>query len=346
MSSLRRLAAAVSATLLYILTLGSESLRASAIRFLVDRRISIHRVKELLKTLLKIELFFEANNLLNIWARNNWQIRNKEKWDWPKEVAVVTGGAGGIGVLVVEGLAKKGVKVAALDLVDLPERVAALPNVKFCKCDITSKDDVERAASEIRTSFGSPSILCNNAGIAHAHTILEAAPEYLTKLFNVNVISQFYTIQAFLPDMIKANKGHVISTASVASFVTCCGLVDYAASKAAVMALNEGLQQELKHRYNAPEIKTSIVHPIYVKTPLVTSYAKSLEKSKAVQIDPKVVANAILKQIESGRSGKVVLPAIFAPLANARAWADWVQQLIGDSSKDDVKNEFAVAKAG
>ncbi|TID16582.1 dehydrogenase/reductase SDR family member 8 precursor [Venturia nashicola] len=87
---------------------------------------------------------------------------------------------------------------------------------------------------------------------------------------------------------------HVASTASVASFVTCCGLVDYAASKAAAMALNEGLQQELKHRYNAPEIKTSIAHPIYVKTPLVTSCAKSLEESKAVQIG---LANAILKQI-------------------------------------------------
>lgn len=221
-----------------------------------------------------------------------------------------------------------------------------MDNVKFCKCDITSKEDVESAASEIRASFGSPSILCNNAGIAHAHTILEATPEYLAKLFNVNLISQFYTIQAFLPDMIKAKKGHVISTASVASFVTCCGLVDYAASKAAVMALNEGLQQELKHRYNAPDIRTSIVHPIYVKTPLVTSYAKSLEKSKAIQIEPEVVANAILKQIESGRSGRVVLPGIFSPLANARAWADWLQQLIGDFSKDDVREEAAVAKAG
>lgn len=112
------------------------------------------------------------------------------------------------------------------------------------------------------------------------------------------------------------------------------------------MALNEGLQQELKHRYNASEIKTSIVHPIYVKTPLVTSYAKSLEKSKAVQIEPEVVANAILKQIESGRSGRVVLPGIFTPLANARAWADWIQQLIGDWSKDDVKDEVAVARTG
>jgi all-trans-retinol dehydrogenase (NAD+) len=219
-------------------------------------------------------------------------------------------------------------------------------NVKFFKCDITSKEDVDRSASDIRVSLGSPSILINNAGIAHAHTILEATPEYLTKLFNVNLISQFYTIQAFLPDMIKAKKGHVISTASIASFVTCAGLVDYAASKAAVMALNEGLQQELKHRYNAPEIKTSIIHPIYVKTPLVSSYAKSLERSKAVQIEPEMVANAILKQVDSGRSGRIVLPSWMGLLANARSWADWVQQMIGDSSKDDVKEEVAVAKTG
>lgn len=124
MSSLRRSTTAASAALLYILTLGLERLRASAFRFFVSRQISIQRVKELLKTLLKIGLFFEANNLLNTWARNNWRIRNKEKWDWPNEVAVVTGGAGGIGVLVVEGLAKKGVQVAVLDLVELPERVA------------------------------------------------------------------------------------------------------------------------------------------------------------------------------------------------------------------------------
>lgn len=221
-----------------------------------------------------------------------------------------------------------------------------MDNVKFFKCDITSKEDVERVGSEVRASFGSPSILCNNAGIAHAHTILEATPEYLNKLFNVNLISQFYTIQAFLPDMIKAKKGHIISTASIASFVTCAGLVDYAASKAGVMALNEGLQQELKHRYNAPEIKTSIVHPIYVKTPLVTSYAKSLESSKAVQIEPEMVANAILKQIESGRSGRIVLPKWMGLLANARAWADWLQQVVRDSSKDDVKEEIAVAKTG
>lgn len=124
MPSLRRITTAASACLLYILTLGPERLRDPAIRFLVGRRISYQKVKELLKTLLKLGLFFETNNLLNVWARNNWRIRNKEKWNWPNEVAVVTGGSGGIGVLIVEGLAKKGVKVGVLDLMELPEKVA------------------------------------------------------------------------------------------------------------------------------------------------------------------------------------------------------------------------------
>ena len=124
MSSLTRITTTASACLLYILTLGPDRLRDPAIRLLAGRNISLSKAKEIIKKLLKIGLFLEANNLLNIWARNNWRIRNKEKWDWPNEVAVVTGGSGGIGVLVVEGLAKKRVKVAVLDLVDLPERVA------------------------------------------------------------------------------------------------------------------------------------------------------------------------------------------------------------------------------
>jgi all-trans-retinol dehydrogenase (NAD+) len=123
MSSLTRITTTASACLLYILTLGPDRLRDPAIRLLAGRNISITNAKEILKKLLKIGLFLEGNNLLNIWAKNNWRISNKEKWNWPNEVAVVTGGSGGIGVLVVEGLAKKGVKVAVLDVMGLPKRV-------------------------------------------------------------------------------------------------------------------------------------------------------------------------------------------------------------------------------
>jgi all-trans-retinol dehydrogenase (NAD+) len=215
-------------------------------------------------------------------------------------------------------------------------------NVKFFHCDITSKEEVERAAADVKATFGSPSILCNNAGIADAHTILDSTPGYLRKLFDVNIISQFYTIQAFLPHMVQQKKGHIVSTASIASFVACAGLVDYAATKAAVLALHEGLSQELKHRYHAPEIKTSVIHPIYVRTKLVNSYAKSLERSGAVQIDPEMVANAVVKQILSKKSGQVILPSWMGFLSGIRGFPWWFQEVARDSSKGDVERESLI----
>jgi len=86
---------------------------------------------------------------------------------------------------------------------------------------------VQEAAQAVREFCGTPSILINNAGIAHAHTILEASPGYLRKLFDVNIISHFFTLQAFLPDMIRRKKGHVVSIASMASFTGTAGLGDY-----------------------------------------------------------------------------------------------------------------------
>lgn len=214
-----------------------------------------------------------------------------------------------------------------------------MENVHFFRCDITSKQDVDLAAREIEARLGHPSILCNNAGIAHAHTLLESTPEYLHKLFDVNIISQFYTLQAFLPHMVAQKKGHIVSTASLASFVTCAGLVDYAATKAGVLALHEGLHQELKHRFNAPQIKTSIVHPIYVRTPLVASYAESLKQTKATQIEPQTVANAVVKQILSKKSGQIVLPGWMGILSGLRGRSAWVQELIRDTTKHQVEQK-------
>ncbi len=241
-----------------------------------------------------------------------------------------------MGALVVKGLAAKGLKIAVLDIQPLPEDLQCLPHVEFFECDITSADQVKQTAKAVKVSLGPPSILCNNAGIAHAHTILESSPEWLRKLFDVNLISHFYLIQAFLPDMIKQRKGHIVTTASMASFVVCAGLTDYCATKAGALALHEGLTQELKHRYNAPYIKTSIVHPTYVRTQLITSYANSLQHSRAIVIEPQTVANAIVKQIISGRSGQVTVPSWMSAASGARGWSAWLQELLRDSTAQDV----------
>jgi short-subunit dehydrogenase len=89
--------------------------------------------------------------------------------------------------------------------------------------------------------MGAPSILINNAGIAHAHTILDTSDEYLRKIFDVNLLSNWYTVKAFLPDMITKNKGHIITIASTASYAGVGGMVDYTATKAGVLAFHEGM---------------------------------------------------------------------------------------------------------
>ena len=96
------------------------------------------------------------------------------------------------------------------------------------------------AAKQIKQQLGAPSILINNAGILDAHTILATKHAYLRKIFDVNVLSNWTTAQAFLPDMIAQNKGHVVTVASGASYVGVAGMADYTATKAAILSFHEG----------------------------------------------------------------------------------------------------------
>jgi all-trans-retinol dehydrogenase (NAD+) len=135
--------------------------------------------------------------------------------------------------------------------------------------------------------------------------------------------------------MIKNKKGHVVTIASMASYAVGAGLVDYASSKAAALAFHEGLAQELKHRYDAPEIKTTSVHPIYVRTKLIGSYEQSLGKTGAMVLEPQIVANAVVKQIISGRSGQICLPPSLATAKILRGVPWWLQELVRDGLKND-----------
>jgi all-trans-retinol dehydrogenase (NAD+) len=208
--------------------------------------------------------------------------------------------------------------------------------VYFFSCDITSPKAVKESASAVTGFLGAPTILVNNAGIAYAHTILEAKPMELRKLFDVNIISHFYTLQAFLPEMIKRKKGHVVSIASMASFAGVAELTDYCATKAGVLALHEGLNQELKYRYDAPEIKTTIIHPTYVKTTLVGPYRNSLREAGALVLQPETVANAVISSIINGRSGQVILPKVFSIISLCRGLSHWFQELVRDTTRKDI----------
>ena len=182
-----------------------------------------------------------VNKKFNQLALNAYRGNDERKrWVWKQEIAIVTGGCSGIGLLLVKRLLQRGVKVAILDIQELPPALESHAGIEFFKCDVADPEAVFRTADEVRKTLGAPSILINNAGITRPHTIMNTSSEYLRKLFDVNVLSNWYTVQAFLPDMIKKNKGHIVTVASVASYFTSAGMVDYCASKAALLSFHEG----------------------------------------------------------------------------------------------------------
>ncbi|KAF2633503.1 NAD(P)-binding protein [Macroventuria anomochaeta] len=321
----------ITASLLYILTKGPVNLRARLTNRIAALRDPIRHAQiiKALKWLLTLGLLKNVNKMLNDLALNSYRLRPESaRWKWDKEVAVVTGGCSGIGSLIVKRLITKGVTVAILDVQSLPPALQGYAHIKFYACDITDPDAVFRTAKEIRTTLGSPSILINNAGILSAHTILATSHEYLRKIFDVNVLSNWTTVQAFLPDMIKENKGHVVTIASTASYVGVAGLADYNASKAAILSFHEALNQELRVYYNAPSILTSSIHPNWVRTPLLAPVEAELKKRGVVVIEPEDVADAVLKQVFSCRGAQVFVPASAGKSSLVRALPNWLQESV------------------
>lgn len=215
--------------------------------------------------------------------------------------------------------------------------------IRYYKCDITSRDDLHTAAEAIRSDMGSPSILINNAGIGNAYTILDIPFDSLRKIFDINLLSHWSTVQEFLPDMLAKKKGHIMGVASLASFVALAGAVDYSCTKAGLLAFHEGLTQELKHRYKCPQIKTSLVHPGWTKSAITAHPAvqAGLKRIGAKMLEPEDVADAMVKQIVAGRSGQLILgPGLSA---RVRALPLWLQELIRDSQAHVVTGNGSTA---
>jgi short-subunit dehydrogenase len=154
-----------------------------------------------------------------------------------------------------------------------------------------SDSAISQVATKIKQEHGHPSILVNNAGTGTAQTILSESESERRRVFEVNCISHFTLVREFLPAMIERDHGHVITIASTGSFYSQAQNVSYASSKAATMAFNEGLGQELRARYDARRIRTSYVS--HALNMIVLSVIRSLTIS--VSSIPTLYAPLLLK---------------------------------------------------
>ncbi|KAM0305643.1 hypothetical protein ACHAPM_002026 [Fusarium culmorum] len=270
-----------------------------------------------LKTLLYLGLARWASGWLSEKTRNNW---SDDKYDWEREIVLVTGGAGGIGGRVVNLFSEMGVKVVVLDVQPMSFNTSA--NVHYYQCDLRAPENVEAVAEKIRAEVGHPTVVINIAGVARGKTILESQPSDIRFTFDVNAFAPFWTAKTFLPNMVENNHGMIVTLTSYASWLTIPNLVDYGASKAAALAFHEGLTAELATRYNAPKVRTVIVHPGPTNTALFKGYYQNTDFLMP-PLAPETVADAVVKQVLTGRSGTVIIPGTGSILAALRMQPDW-----------------------
>ncbi|KAJ0401323.1 hypothetical protein P43SY_007892 [Pythium insidiosum] len=226
------------------------------------------------------------------------------------DVVLVTGGAMGIGRLLALKFARLGAIVVVWDLnEELGHKVVAEIEAlgargAFFQVNVTDRERVYAAAADVIQQFGGVDILINNAGIVDGKPILETSDSMIVRTMNVNATSHFWTIKAFLPGMLKRDRGHIVSIASAAGIFGCAGMVDYCASKFAAVGLMVSLRQELQAM--GRNINLTLVCPSFIDTGMFEGVKPPLFTTL---LSPEYVAEMIVAAIRRNQ-WKLLMPRI------------------------------------
>ncbi|GAA5928997.1 SDR family oxidoreductase [Sporobolomyces koalae] len=259
------------------------------------------------------------------------------------DIVLITGGSTGIGKELVERLAKKTSNIAVLDLA---EPTYSAKGVRYYRCDITDPKAIAAVAKQVRAEIGEPTVLVNNAGIARGKTILETKPEEFLLTYKVNVLGAHNILREFLPHIIKLNHGHIMTTASSASYAAIPNLSEYSCSKAAVLALHETLNGELRHRYNAPRVRTSVICPTKVSTQMGDAMKDQDNQFLSPTLDAGWLADQMMRIIDSGLSDHLVTPhfahLLLPSLRSAPDYFRWLVATVGKTHETITAERNAV----
>ena len=243
--------------------------------------------------------------------------------DLSGQVAVVTGGASGIGRGMGEVFLERGMKVVLADVeataleatvAELRERGGEVVGVE---CDVSSSDSVERLRDESLSHFGAVHVLCNNAGVAGGGggATWEAPQADWDWVIGVNLMGVVYGIRHFIPVMIdQGTPAHVVNTASMAGLVHGMGI--YGVTKHAVVALSESMLSEL--RAAGHSIGVSVLCPGWVRTRILESERNRPEARRPdpgpqrpeAEVFRQVVGKLIEEGMDPAEVGRLVADSI------------------------------------
>ena len=195
------------------------------------------------------------------------------------KVALITGGANGIGLATTERFAKEGAKIILWDVSDQGNEIADRLKMEgheiiFKKVSVTNQDEVQKAMTEAHEHFGRIDILINNAGITRDRTLLKMTMKEWDDVISVNLTGVFICTQAVAPIMKEQNYGRIVSASSNVAIRGNFGQTNYVATKSAIIGMTKVWAMELG-RYN---ITVNCIAPGFITTAMTEAMPEEVRK--------------------------------------------------------------------
>lgn len=218
------------------------------------------------------------------------------------KVAIITGGANGIGKAAVQRFLEEGAKVVIADIEEQAGKELEKHfrekghEVLFYPVNVAKKEEVEKMAEDVKARFGKIDILVNNAGITRDALLVKMTDEQFQAVIDVNLKGVFNCTQAVAKVMIEQGFGKIINTSSVSGVYGNIGQTNYAAAKAAIIGMTKTWAKELGKK----GINVNAVAPGFTKTAMVEKMPEKILKNMESVIslkrlgEPIDIANAYL----------------------------------------------------
>jgi 3-oxoacyl-[acyl-carrier protein] reductase len=218
------------------------------------------------------------------------------------KVAIITGGANGIGLAAAKTFVREGARVAMADFDEETgsQRTAELKaegyDAVFFQVNVADKDSVDSMVKDVLSHFGKIDILVNNAGITRDGMLHKLAVEDFQKVVDVNLTGVFHCAQAVVPAMVQQGSGRIINTSSVSGIYGNVGQTNYAATKAGVVGMTKTWAKELGRK----GINVNAVAPGFIETGMTAKVPDKVIEQMKMLVPlgrlglPEDIANAYL----------------------------------------------------
>ena len=188
-------------------------------------------------------------------------------------VALVTGGARGIGLASALALREAGHRVAVTYRTSAPD-VATEQGLMAVRCDVTAAADVEAAFAAVEESLGPVEIVVSNAGITRDNLLMRMSEEDFSVVLDTNLTGGYRVLRRAVRSMLRARWGRIVLISSVVGLGGQAGQANYAASKAGLVGLARSVAKELASR----NVTVNVVAPGPVETDMIGSLSEKLQE--------------------------------------------------------------------